>query len=102
MHKWVNTQRQILPNATILITQEECDFIKNTYGFDLMNPGFVEKIMKKFFLLCFIVTDDALEVAHFKYDGQKSYQTISYAGLEKENSNSARQFKDILHAVQRI
>ena len=102
MHKWVNTQRQILPNATILITQEECDFIKNTYGFDLMNPGFVEKIMKKFFLLCFIVTDDALEVAHFKYDGQKSYQTISYAGLEKENSNGARQFKDILHAVQRI
>ena len=95
-------RRQILPNASIAVTQEEVDYIKNTYGFDLMNPAFVDKIMKKFFLLCFIVADDALEVAHFKYEGQLDYQTISYAGLEKENSNSARQFKDILKAVQRV
>ena len=95
-------RRQILPNASICITQEEADYIKNTYGFDLMNPTFVDKIMKKFFLLCFIVVDDALEVAHFKYEGQGSYQTVSYSGLERENSNSARQFKDILKAVQRI
>lgn len=95
-------KKRILPNASIVVTQEEVDLIKNTYGFDLMNPGFVSKIMDRFYLLCFIVADDALEVAHFKYDGQMSYQTVSYAGLEKENSNSARQFKDILRAVQRI
>lgn len=95
-------RRKILPNATIIVTQEEVDYIKNQYGFDLMNPGFVKKIMEKFFLLCFIVVDDAIEVAHFKYDGQSSYQTVSYTGLEKENANSARQFKDILKAVQRI
>ena len=95
-------KKRILPNASIVVTQEEVDFIKNTYGFDLMNPGFVSKIMDRFYLLCFIVADDALEVAHFKYDGQMSYQTVSYAGLEKENSNSARQFKDILRAVQRV
>ena len=95
-------KKRILPNASIIVTQEEVDLIKNTYGFDLMNPKFVSKIMDRFYLLCFIVADDALEVAHFKYDGQMSYQTVSYAGLEKENSNSARQFKDILRAVQRI
>lgn len=94
--------KRILPNASIVVSQEEVDFIKNTYGFDLNKPGFVKKIMDKFFLLCFIIVDDAIEVVHFKYDGQNSYQTVSYAGLEKENSNSARQFKDILKAVQRI
>ena len=94
--------KQMIPNAAIVVTQEEVDLIKNQYGFDLMNPAFVEKIMKKFFLMTFIVVDDSIEVAHFKYDGQKSYQTVSYSGLEKENSNSARQFKDILRAVQRM
>lgn len=94
--------KQMIPNAAIVVTQEEVDLIKNQYGFDLMNPSFVEKIMKKFFLMTFIVVDDSIEVAHFKYDGQKSYQTVSYVGLEKENSNSARQFKDILRAVQRM
>lgn len=94
--------KRILPNASIVVSQEEVDFIKNTYGFDLNKPDFVKKIMDKYFLFCFIIVDDAIEVVHFKYDGQNSYQTISYAGLEKENTNSARQFKDILKAVQRI
>lgn len=94
--------KRILPNASIVVSQEEVDFIKNTYGFDLNKPDFVKKIMDKYFLFCFIIVDDAIEVVHFKYDGQNSYQTVSYAGLEKENTNSARQFKDILKAVQRI
>lgn len=94
--------KRMLPNASIVVTQEEVDYIKNTYGFDLAKPDFVKKIMDKFFLLAFVIVDDAIEVVHFKYDGQNSYQTVSYSGLEKENSNSARQFKDILKAVQRI
>lgn len=95
-------KKRILPNASVVVTQEEVDLIKNQYGFDLMKPDFVKKIMDKYFLLSFVVVDDALEIVHFKYDGQNSYQTVSYAGLEKENANSARQFKDILRAVQRI
>lgn len=95
-------KKRILPNASIALTQQEVDFIKNNYGFDLMQPKFLESVMNKFYLLCFIVVDEALEVVHFKYDGQRSYQTISFSGLEKENSNSARQFRDILKAVQRV
>lgn len=95
-------KKRILPNATIVVSQQEVDYVKNTYGFDLLNPHFVEEIMDKFFLLCFAIVDDSLEVVHFKYDGQKSYQTVSFAGLEKENSNAARSFRDILKAVQRV
>jgi hypothetical protein len=94
--------KKIIPNASIVVSQEEVDVIKNQYGFNLMNPSFVRKIMKKFFLMSFIVVDDSSEVAHFMYDGQSSYQTVTYTGLERENANSARQFKEILKAVQRI
>ena len=94
--------KKLIPNASIVVSQEEVDVIKNQYGFNLMNPAFVRKIMKNFFLMSFIVVDDSSEVAHFMYDGQSSYQTVTYTGLERENANSARQFKEILKAVQRI
>ena len=95
-------KNRILPNASIAITQQEVDYIKNTFGFNLMEPRFAEDVMNRYYLLCFIVVDESLEIVHFKYDGQKSYQTLSFSGLQKENSDAARQFRDILKAVGRV
>ena len=95
-------KNRILPNASLVIAQSEVDYIKSVHGFDLMNVSLITDIMDKFFLLSVFIVDDALEVVHIKYEGQLSYQTVSFDGLEKENSNSARNFKDILKAVQRI
>lgn len=95
-------KNRLLPNASIAITQQEVDYIKNTFGFNLMEPRFAEDVMNRYYLLCFIVVDESLEIVHFKYDGQKSYQTLSFSGLQKENSDAARQFRDILKAVGRV
>lgn len=95
-------KNRILPNASIAITQQEVDYIKNTFGFNLMDPRFAEDVMNRYYLLCFIVVDESMEIVHFKYDGQKSYQTLSFSGLQKENSDAARNFRDILKAVGRV
>ena len=90
--------KRILPNATIVVTMEEVEFIKNNYGFDLMNISMVEKIMKEYFLLSFVVVDSSLEVAHFLFDGQMNFQSVSFNGLEKEN-NSKNDFKEVMKLV---
>jgi len=95
-------KNRILPNASIAITQQEVDYIKNTFGFNLMEPRFAEDVMNRYYLLCFIVVDESTEIVHFKYDGQKSFDTLSFSGLQKENSDAARNFRDILKAVQRV
>ena len=95
-------KNRILPNASIAITQQEVDYIKNTFGFNLMDPRFAEDVMNRYYLLCFIVVDESMEIVHFKYDGQKSFDTLSFSGLQKENSDAARNFRDILKAVQRV
>lgn len=95
-------KNRILPNASIAITQQEVDYIKNTFGFNLMDPRFAEDVMNRYYLLCFIVVDESTEIVHFKYDGQKSFDTLSFSGLQKENSDAARNFRDILKAVQRV
>lgn len=92
---------QILPNATIVLSMEEVEFIKSNYGYDLMNESFVTKIMDTYFLLGFVVVDNSTQIAHFKFDGQTNFQSITFTGLERENSNHANDFKEMLKLVNR-
>lgn len=91
---------QLLPNTTIVISMDEVEYIKSEYGFDLMNPAFVDKIMKEYFLLSFVVVDNSTQIAHFMFDGQTSYQSITFSALEKENTNKA-DLKEVLKILNR-
>ena len=93
---------RMLPNTTIVITQQEVDYIKNTFGFNLNNPKFVEDVMHRYYLLTFCIVDESAEVAHFKYDGQYSFATYSFSGLSRENNAQMSQFKEMLKAIQRM
>ena len=91
-----------IPNTTIVISAEEVELIKSTYGYDLYNPFFVDKIMEQYFLLGFVIVDNSSQVAHFKFDNNyKSFETVSFSSLERENTNSERKFKDMLKVLSR-
>ena len=77
---------QLLPNTTIVVSMEEIEYIKTNYGFDLMNPNFVDKVMDRFFLLGFVVVDVSTQIVHFLFDGQMDFQSVTFNGLERENS----------------
>lgn len=94
--------KQILPNATIVISAEEAEYIKINHGFDLMSEQFVDKLMKTFFLLGFVIVDNSTQIAHFLFDGQQSFQSITFKSLERENTNKANDFKEMLKLVNRI
>jgi hypothetical protein len=93
--------QQILPNATIVMSMEEVEFIKSEYGYDLMNTTFVDKIMQTYFLLGFVVVDNSTQIAHFMFDGQQNYQSVTFSGLERENSGDERKFKEMLKVINR-
>jgi len=92
---------KILPNTTIVVSAQEVEFIKTHYGFDLMNPMFVDKIMETYFLLGFVVVDSSTQIAHFLFDGQKSYQSVTFNGLERENS-AKTDTKEILKLMNKM
>lgn len=95
--------RQLLPNATIVLTTEEVDFIRGEFGHDLMDPKLIDKIMKTYFLLGFVIVDNGTQVAHFMFDGQLNYESISFTGLERENKSSGgADLKDVIKLVQRV
>lgn len=92
---------QVLPNTTIVVSMNEVEQIKTTYGYDLMNPTFVDKIMKTYFLLGFVVVDNSTQIAHFMFDGQGNYQSVTFTGLERENSAKV-DTKEILKLINKV
>lgn len=95
------SKKRLLPNATIVLSMEEVEMIKSEYGYDLFNPLFTNKIMETFFLLGIVVVDNSAQIAHFLFDGHTDFQSVSFSGLEKENSNNERKFKEMLKVINR-
>lgn len=92
---------QLLPNSSFVVTMDEVNFINDKYGYNIMDPIFLDKIMKTYFLLGFVVVDNSSQIVHFYFDGQTDFESISFSGLEKENSSSERKFKEMLKVINR-
>jgi hypothetical protein len=92
---------KILPNATIVISAEEAEIIKTHYGYDVTNPYFLKKIMQTYYLLGFVIVDNASQIAHFYFDGASDFESVSFSGLEKENTRDERKFKEMLKVINR-
>jgi hypothetical protein len=99
--KFMFIPNNILPNATIVMTMEEVNYIKSEYGYDLMKPYFIESIMKAYFLLGFVIVDSSTQTVHLMFDGQDNYQTYTFSGLQKE-ADSKEDFKQMLKVINRI
>ena len=92
------TGKQLMPNATVVMTIEEVNKLKVEHGFDIMNSSMMRKIMDEYFLLAFVIVDVSQELAYFMFDGQNEPQTMSFSGLEREN-NSKNDFKEIYKLI---
>lgn len=100
-NKW-SRQTPILPNATIVISQEERDYLKANIKYDLLDESTARKFIQELGLLQLVVVDVSTELAHFMIDGQSHFQVYTFSALERENGNSEKQFKNILKAVNKL
>jgi len=84
--------KQLLPNASIIISDAECMEIENKCHLNLMDPGVVTKIISKYFLLSFGVYDVGAHVINIISDGENEYSSYSLHSLVAQN----RKDEDIL------
>lgn len=94
-------KNNLYPNMTIVITKEEIDFIKDNYGINFMNVRDAKIVIDKLFLIDFIIVDEASKVVHFLFENMNNWESVSYSGLERENSRDERKFKEMLKALNR-
>ena len=92
---------KMLPNATLVVTQEEVDTIREVYGYDLTKASILNKLMSNYFLLGFVIVDPSLQRVKFLFDGQSQFETLTYATLARESSTNDKQFKEMLNMLGR-
>ena len=81
----------LIPNATLVISSVEAEYIKNNYGINITDPKNAIKLVSSLFLMAFIIVDDATGTVEILYDGATSFQTYALETLEREvslNSNT--------------
>jgi hypothetical protein len=61
-----------------------------------------EKILEEYNLLQLVVVDSSSEIVHFLIDGEHRYNTLTYKGLERQQGEADKQFKEILRAVNKL
>ena len=92
---------KLLPNATIVITQEEVNTIKEVYGYDLENLSIIDKLMSNYFLIAFVIVDPALQRVKFLFDGRTQFEMQTYATLARESTTNDKHFKEMLNMLGR-
>lgn len=92
---------RLLPNSTIVVSRDEVDYIKTNYGYDLLNSAVANKLIDEYYLLGFVVVDASTQIIHFLFEGRMDYESITFSGLERENSDDSRKFKEMLKAINR-
>lgn len=92
---------KLLPNATIVLTQEEVNSIREAYGYDLNKTDMAYELMRNYFLMVFVIVDPALQRVKFLFDGRNEFETLTYATLSREATTNDKQFKEMINMMSR-
>lgn len=86
--------------TTLVVTQEEVNFLKKEYNLDINIPSKAKSIMEAYNLMCLVIVDEDVEVARFLFDGEKYYQDYSFNVLERETGDSS--YKKVVNLISKI
>ena len=92
----------LIPNATIVITSYEADYLENKLGINVRNEKIASKLISTMFLMSFIIMDEGTNTINVLYDGDSTFQTYSLETLERDNAiNSNKLGKEIGRMISR-
>lgn len=87
--------------TSLVISQEEVNYIKKEYNIDLEISEVIRPIMEKMNLICFCIVDETNDVAKFIFDtGEDVYEYISFNSLEREASDNS--YKKMVNLMSKI
>lgn len=74
--------------TTLVVTQEEVEYLKKSENIDIEKPGVIRPIMESYNLMGVCIIDESMEIAKFIDDtGDDVYENLAFSHLERENKN---------------
>ena len=86
--------------TSLVLTQEEVDYIDKNYNINLKHIPTAQNILAKYNLLSLVIVDETIEVANFLFDGDDTYETLSFNNLERESNDGM--YKKVLNLMTKM
>ena len=101
MRKLLNQTNDASAISTLVISQEEVEYIKKNENFDIEKPAIIRPIMESYNLMSTVIVDEGMEVAKFIFDtGEDIYEHIGFNLLEREASDSS--YKKVINLISKM
>lgn len=94
--------KQLPPNASIVISEDEVERIKIDHNIDLDLEKNVLDVMNKLHLLGFVIVDPSTETVKMITDNKTSFSLYTFADLEVKDKDSSREIKNIMQVLGRM
>lgn len=87
--------------STIVLSQEEVEYLKKTENIDIENPNIIRPIMESYNLMGVCIVDETIEVCKFIFDtGNDVYESVSFSHLERESGDGS--YRKVLNLMTKV
>lgn len=101
VRRFLNQTNDASAISTLVVSQEEVEYLKKNENIDIENPAIIRPIMESYNLMSVVIVDDSMEVAKFIFDtGEDIYEQISFNLLEREASDSS--YKKVINLISKM
>lgn len=94
-----SSKGMVPPTATIVITTEEAEIIRSTYGVDFSKPAVVRELLRSHNLLGFMIVDQSIGLIKVFEDGDNDFDRVTFNEIKTQSKDG--ELKDVFSVLAR-
>lgn len=100
--KWKANRADASPITTLIVSQDEVEYLKKDHDIDLENRKIALKLMDAYNFMGIVIADEPAETASFIWDegNDANYETLSFRNLERESDD--RNYRKVINLMTKI
>ena len=101
LRKALGQKNDASPITTLVITQEEVDFLKKESNMNMDDVNTANFILHAYNLMGLVIVDESTETTKFLFDGEfDTFDTLPFGALERENGD-ASMYKKVINLMSK-
>ena len=102
LQKWKANRADSSPITTLIVSQDEVEYLKKDYDIDLENRKISLKLMEAYNFMGLVIVDEPAETASFIWDtgNDANFDTVSFTNLERESND--KNYKKVINLMTKI
>lgn len=100
--KWKANRADSSPITTLVINQDEAEYLKKDYDINLENRKIALKLMEAYNFMGLVIVDEPAEAVSFIWDegNDAEFETLSFRNLERESDD--KNYRKVINLMTKI